>query len=105
MMCESIIKTYEIVAPKTEIRTSRAPPLMPLSESRKPMTPGTTSATHGTWRRLVTESHLGRYPARGERVDLARVGVDERVEARDQTSEADDVDEGEQDVLTAVSFG
>src|SRR5215207_115410 len=36
----------------------------PVSASRKPMTPGTTSATHGVLRLPVTESNLGKYPAR-----------------------------------------
>src|SRR5215218_1651288 len=44
-------------------------------------------------------------PGPREREDLARVGVDERVEARDQTSDTDDVDESKQGVLPPVGIG
>src|SRR5215213_4768459 len=44
-------------------------------------------------------------PSPREREDLARVGVDERVEARDQTRDADDVDESKQGVLATVGAG
>src|SRR5215207_3007893 len=44
-------------------------------------------------------------PCPREREDLARVGVDKRIEARDQTSDTNDVDESKQGVLTAVGAG
>src|SRR5215210_7424388 len=102
MMCESIIKTYDMVAPKTDIRTSRSP--SPLQASTKPMTPGTTSATP----RHVAAGYREpprKVPCPREREDLARVGVDERVEAGDQTRDTNDVDECKQGVLTAVGVG
>src|SRR5215203_3610285 len=40
-----------------------------------------------------------------ERVYLARVGEYERVEPRDQTTDADDVDESKQSILAAVGEG
>src|SRR5829696_6052098 len=44
-------------------------------------------------------------PGPREREDLARVGVDERIEARDQTRDTNDVDESKQGVLPPVGIG
>jgi hypothetical protein len=65
-MCDSIIKMYEAVAPKTAIWIIRAPasaaPIAWLTKvaSRKPMVPGTSSATHGVLRDPVVDRKRGR---------------------------------------------
>lgn len=58
----TIISTYDSAAPNTAMLSSTAP--CPVSDSRKPITPGTTSASVGALRPLVTDRARGRYPAR-----------------------------------------
>jgi hypothetical protein len=65
-MCDTIMSTYDTVAPKTAMLMSRAPAVaasesaVRSAASRKPMVPGTISARCGVFREPVTDSHRGR---------------------------------------------
>ncbi len=54
----TIIRTYDTVAPNTAMLSSIAP--CPVSDSTKPSAPGTSSASTGALRELVTDSRRGR---------------------------------------------
>ena len=59
-MCESIISTYETEAPNTAMLRMRAPWSAQNAARRKPTAAGTSSATHGTLRPLVTDRKRGK---------------------------------------------